>query len=96
MARDYTVFVHLLDETDQLVAQHDGQPWWQVKIPTSSWQQGETVLDQHTLQLPPELPAGTYRLQTGVYYWETLERLSVLENDNPVNNLVELGTVRRE
>jgi hypothetical protein len=96
MTLDYTVFVHLLDEAGQLVAQHDGQPWWEVKIPTSSWLAGETLLDRHTLQLPADLPPGTYRLQAGVYYWETLERLPVLENGVPVNNVVELGVVERE
>jgi len=31
-----------------------------------------------------------------VYYWETLERLSVLENGTPVNNFVDLGSVKIE
>jgi len=45
------------------------------------------------LALPPDLPPGTYRLQAGVYYWENLERLPVLENGVPVNNFVELGNL---
>ena len=90
---DYTVFVHLLGPDGQLVAQHDDGPWWEVSIPTSTWQPGETLRDRHRLELPAELPPGAYRLQTGVYYWQTLERLPLLENGQPVNNFVELGPI---
>jgi hypothetical protein len=93
MPIDYTVFVHLLTPGDQLVAQHDDGPWWEVPIPTSTWLPGEQVLDRHVLTLPPDLPAGSYKIQVGVYYWQTLERLPVLKDGVPVNNYVELGTV---
>jgi hypothetical protein len=94
MPVDYTVFVHLLGPDGQLVVQHDDGPWWEVAIPTSTWQPGEKLRDMHALALPTGLPSGEYRLQTGVYYWETLERLAVLENGAPVNNFVELGSVK--
>lgn len=96
MPVDYTVFVHLLGPDGQLVAQHDHGPWWEVAIPTSTWQPGEKLRDRHALTLPAGLPPGQYRLQAGVYYWETLERLSVLENGTPVNNFVELGPLTLE
>jgi hypothetical protein len=57
---------------------------------------GEVVRDRHPLTLPPDLPPGTYRLRTGLYYWQTLERLPVLESGEPVNNIVELGIVEIE
>jgi len=93
MPLDYTVFVHLLTADGQLVAQHDDAPWWEAPLPTSTWQPGEQLLDRHRLTLPADLPPGDYRLQIGVYYWETLERLPVLENGQPVNNFVELGQI---
>jgi len=93
MDRDYTVFVHMAGPDGQLVAQHDGQPWWEVSLPTSTWQPGEELRDQHVLKLPPDLAPGTYSLQVGVYYWETLERLPVMENDAPVRDYVELGSL---
>jgi hypothetical protein len=93
LPRDYTIFVHLLDAEGNLVAQHDNGPWWEVAIPTSTWQPGEKLRDQHRLDLPADLPPGSYQLQIGVYYWETLERLPVLENGTPLNNYVELGRV---
>ena len=93
---DYTIFVHLIGPDGQLVAQHDNSPWWEVTIPTSTWQPGEKLRDKHQLELPPERPSGPYRLQIGVYYWQTLERLPILENGTPVNNYVELGFIEVE
>ena len=91
MDRDYTVFVHLVDLNDKLVAQHDGQPWWEVSLPTSTWEPGEDLRDRHLLKLPPDTPPGTYSLRVGAYYWENLERLPVIENEVNVGDFVELG-----
>lgn len=63
---DWVVFVHLLDADGQLVAQHDGSPR-EGEYPTWAWQPGERVSDTHTLFLPPDLAAGTYHLQIGLY-----------------------------
>ncbi len=90
---DYTIFIHLVDADGQLVAQHDDAPFWEVAIPTSTWQPGQTVLDQHHLTLPDDLPPGEYQLRVGVYYWQTLERLPIIENGVPVNNYVELDNI---
>jgi hypothetical protein len=91
MDRDYTVFVHLVGPDGQMVAQHDGGPWWEVSLPTSTWGPGEELRDQHRLSLPPDLAPGTYSLRVGAYYWETLERLPLMENDAPLGDYVELG-----
>jgi hypothetical protein len=90
---DYTVFVHVLGPDGQVAAQDDNGPWWEVPLPTSTWQPGENLRDRHTLHLPPDLPPGTYHLQIGLYYWQTLERLPVLEGDASVNNFVALGSI---
>lgn len=94
MARDYTVFVHLLDVDGQIVAQHDGQPAWQLPIPTGTWQPGETLRDRHTIILPANVPPGEYQLRVGVYFWQTMERLPVLENDATTGDSVVLGMVQ--
>jgi hypothetical protein len=97
MDRNYTVFVHLVGPGGQLVAQSDREPQWgQIPLPTSTWQPGEELRDQHLLELPPDLPPGNYQLNAGVYYWETLERLPVIENGTPVNNYVMLGNISVE
>ncbi|MFH1086812.1 MAG: phospholipid carrier-dependent glycosyltransferase [Chloroflexota bacterium] len=66
MAKDYTVFLHLLDAQGALVAQLDEQPL-AGEYPTSFWAPGEYVRDEHVLALPRSLPAGDYRLVVGVY-----------------------------
>jgi hypothetical protein len=93
MPLDYTVFVHLIGPAGQTVAQHDGQPFWEVSLPTSTWQPGEMLPDRHTLPLPPDLLPGDYRLRVGVYYWQNLERLLVVESGTVARDFVELGTV---
>jgi hypothetical protein len=45
------------------------------------------------LPLPPNMPPGKYHLEVGVYYWQTLERLFVMENGSAVKDFVEMGGV---
>jgi hypothetical protein len=75
-AEDYTVFVHLLDEAGELVAQHDGQPMGG-DYPTSFWEEGETVKDEHDIELPRDLAPGQYQLQAGLYRAGDGQRLAV-------------------
>jgi len=63
---DYTLFLHLLDAEGEIVQQWDGPPvggWY----PTSFWDSGETVLDEHSLPLRAGLVPGVYRLIGGLY-----------------------------
>jgi hypothetical protein len=65
-SKSYHVFVHLVDEQGQLVAQHDGIPMWG-ELPTWSWWKGEVIQDEHSLVLDESLPDGEYALYTGMY-----------------------------
>lgn len=80
--RDYTVFVHLRDVAGNVVAQADATPHYYGSLPTSRWPLAEPVLDAHTLPLPANLPPGVYDLVVGWYYWETQERLALLDHNN--------------
>jgi 4-amino-4-deoxy-L-arabinose transferase-like glycosyltransferase len=64
--RNYHSFVHLLDADGEIVIQHDGPPG-EGEWPTLGWLPGEYVTDTHLLQLPVDLPDGTYRLGVGLY-----------------------------
>jgi hypothetical protein len=69
---DYTVFAHLRDASGETLAQGDGQPSGGA-YPTSFWSPGETVLDERSLTLPPDLPPGDYHLVIGLYWLEGME-----------------------
>jgi hypothetical protein len=86
---DYDVFVHLLDESGNIIAQADQQPM-RGFAPTSLWQPGDTIRDPLTIPLPPELLAGSYRLIAGVYLRETGERLTAVGANAAENNAIHL------
>jgi hypothetical protein len=77
---DYVVFVHLMNETGQPVASHDGSPM-DGRYPSRAWFPGDVVPDSHRLALDPAIPAGTYHLQVGLYRWPSLERLPVWDGE---------------
>ncbi len=87
-AKDYAVFVHLLDAQGQILAQHDGQPQ-NGAYPTSVWDAGEVVADEHVLDLPADLPTGAYRLRVGWYLPGTGDRLPVVGGGDSVELHVE-------
>lgn len=80
MDRDYTVFVHLTDKEGQILAQWDSQPCGGA-YPTSLWDRGEVVKDEHELPLPADMPAGEYQIAVGMYLLETMQRLPVFDGD---------------
>ncbi|HIE38857.1 MAG TPA: hypothetical protein EYP77_07295 [Anaerolineae bacterium] len=76
METSYTVFVHLLGAEGEIAAQHDGVPATGT-YPTPLWVAREVVADPHPLDLPSDLPPGTYSLEIGMYVVETGARLAV-------------------
>ncbi len=84
---DYTTFIHIRNDAGDTVAQIDVQPL-SGEYPTSRWQPGETVVDDMTVALPQDLPAGTYHLLVGLYRWDTLERLPVLHDATGENAVI--------
>jgi 4-amino-4-deoxy-L-arabinose transferase-like glycosyltransferase len=93
MDRNYTVFVHLLDDSGRIVAQADGQPVAGQR-PTRGWTAGEVLTDSHTLALPGDAASGRYRLEVGMYDQATGDRLAVTDaagTSIPANRVL-LGT----
>lgn len=72
MPVDYTAFIHLIDQSGNLVAQTDRPP---IGYPTSDWRPGEIITDRFRLDFPANLEPGNYRLQTGFYDPATIARL---------------------
>ncbi len=74
--RPYKVFTHLIDEENTIWGQHDSQPVGGT-YPPNLWVAGEVVADSHRLLVAADVPAGLYRLEAGMYYEPTGERLPV-------------------
>jgi hypothetical protein len=75
-AKDYTIFVHLIDAEGHLLGQGDAPPragYW----PTSHWHPGEAVASWHTISLPNNLSPGDYTLLVGMYDPASGQRLAI-------------------
>jgi hypothetical protein len=78
----YKITVQALDEDGFPIAQHDSEPA-NNRAMTIDWQAGQTIIDNHGLLLPAELPSGEFRLIVGVYELDAPEnRLPVNESDS--------------
>lgn len=63
---NYTLFVHLVDEQGNKLAQADGEPLngdW----PTSAWEPGQAFVDLRHINLPSDLPLDQYSFKVGWY-----------------------------
>ncbi|MCC9076494.1 glycosyltransferase family 39 protein [Litorilinea aerophila] len=69
----YKVFVHLVDQHGQIVAQSDAVPG--PDYPVTRWLPGEVVVDRHILAVSGELPPGRYQLFAGLYDPVSAQRL---------------------
>ncbi|MBI2845883.1 MAG: DUF2723 domain-containing protein [Chloroflexi bacterium] len=75
LERDYSFFVHLVDEDGQVLGQMD------LTHPQSrNYQFGEVLVDRYRIPVLPTVPEGRYRLIAGVYFalseggWRRLTR----------------------
>ncbi len=75
MSQDYSVFVHLLDENELIVAQRDMYPG-QGLYATSLWSTGDTIANRYVLLLPETAFAPNQaQLEVGLYNFATRQRL---------------------
>lgn len=78
IAEEYTVFVHLLSEDGELVAQQDNVPINGIR-PTDTWLAGEELEDVFYVNTPSDLSPGQYELSVGMYDSATIERLPIID-----------------
>lgn len=84
----YTVFVQLIGEQGQVIAQSDSIPVSGTR-PTTGWRGGEYVIDPHTLTYNDLALAGEAQLIVGLYDAATNQRLEIAEGID----FVSLGTL---
>jgi hypothetical protein len=79
---NYKVFVQLLDAGLQVRAQGDDKAPLGGSAPTllwfPRWRDGTRITDSYLLDVPADLPPGTYPLIVGMYGFSTFQRLPVV------------------
>lgn len=79
--KDYTVFVQVLDEAGQVLAQDDAQPVGGSR-PTTTWLGGEYLLDSHTINLNGLNYNGQAAIIVGMYDPVTFDRLRLADGSD--------------
>jgi uncharacterized membrane protein YbhN (UPF0104 family) len=91
--RDHSVFIHLVDARGVTVAQRDSYPG-SGNDPTRSWEPGQAIRDVHPLDVPAILLAqGPFRIQIGLYEYDTGQRLTTRDLEGEVADFVQLPTI---
>ena len=90
---DAVTFVHLYDESGRLIeaAQLDRRPGAGT-LPPANWLPG-TLRDGYTLNVPPDVAQGVYRVAIGLYDPVTLERLPVTGEGADLDRRLFIGQV---
>ena len=88
IAQNYVIFIHLLNEQGQTVAQRDTAPRYG-QFNTSQWTQGNLLDDDQSLDLATNLPPGRYKVEMGVYLPTDGKRLPI--TDAPDGETVSSG-----
>ena len=83
METPYTVFVHLIDGKDNILASADSVPG-NGDLPTTGWIEEEYITDIHAFTLPPDLPDGGYPIEIGLYDPATGVRLKTADGHDRV------------
>ncbi|MGD9100027.1 MAG: glycosyltransferase family 39 protein [Anaerolineae bacterium] len=76
-AGDLKIFVHLLDESGQILGQYDG-----LDVAVAGWRAGDVIAQRHVFEITAD--PGRHRLQVGLYTPQTMQRLPVLAHDGTV------------
>jgi hypothetical protein len=80
----YTIFVHLIDGHNRLIAQRDYTPMGgafptQLWIP--KWIAGQSVDDPYPIKVPDDLPPGDYFIEAGLYGMTSQRRAPIIGRD---------------
>lgn len=94
-SENYTVFIHVYDDANNLVAQYD-RPAGGETQPTSSWQVGQVLRDTYPVMIPETVPSGQYHVKIGMYTWPSLVRLPITRDQRVVGDTIELLDVHVE
>ncbi|MBN1889213.1 MAG: glycosyltransferase family 39 protein [Thermoflexales bacterium] len=83
-----SVMAHLVGAEGQAVAVGDG-----LGFTSEQWQPGDVFAQRHTLTLPPDTPAGTAWVQTGLYTLADIQRLEITQTGQAIGDSLRLAAV---
>jgi arabinofuranosyltransferase len=95
MEEHYSLFVHLLGKDlnpetgNRLWGQDDGVPCQGV-FPPAKWQPDSLVVSKWRVTIPSVAPQGEYKFSTGLYDWQTRERLATEERGKQEVSLTQI------
>ncbi len=89
---DYTVFVHVLDAKEKVVAQRDQQPA-NGNRPTTAWTPGDRTLDEYDLTIPVGTAVGSYSIEVGMYNPTDGTRLPIIRDGQPAGDRIILTSL---
>ena len=94
----YTIFVHLIDLGNRPIIDNLDYTPLGGAFPTHlwipKWLPGQRVFDPYRMELPQDLPPGTYQIEVGLYEMVSKRRLHISdENGNLVGDRYILGQV---
>ena len=94
MDKDYSTFVHLLDQNEMKISQRDSYPG-RGSFPTTLWRPGDAIADTYVITVP----SNTFRpnrlqLEVGLYLLDSGERLPVRDaQGRELGSSIRLGDV---
>ena len=74
----FSTFVHLVGPDGQIVQQGDQ---WPGGLPSSTWADGQVIIDEYAIELPQDAPLGTYQIVLGLYAAANGLRLPITAED---------------
>lgn len=86
---DFTIFAHVLNPTNLTIYGESNSQPSSGNTPTTSWRDGEIIIDTHQLQVANDTPAGIYELEIGLYLQKPdggFPRLRVVTPDGGMAN----------
>jgi hypothetical protein len=91
--RNWTVFVHLVDAQEQILAE-DNRPPQNNAFPMLQWVAGDWVEDRHPLALPASLAPGEYHIRVGLFFPRTERRAGVYSRRGTLRgDYLDIGTL---
>lgn len=92
ISKRFKVFIHLVNEQGQIVAQRDAEPGGGAAL-TTTWIPGEVITDSYGVLLPIDTPAGFLAVRIGLYDLENGQRLEAKEGEHSLGDALDLAQV---